>query len=102
MNIYKRIKIARKAKNIKQTELAKQVEMTRSSVCSWELNKSVPGLHNLIKLSEALNVSIDWLCTGDESNILTKTLNTNEQTLLNIITTMPQEQQKALLLLLDK
>ena len=61
----KRIRYARKKKKLSQQELGKKIEVSGASVGQYEIGQNKPGLENLIKLSNILEVSLDWLTKGD-------------------------------------
>jgi Predicted transcriptional regulators len=67
-----RLKAARLAKGLTQTQLAKIVKLTSHSViCDYELGKRGrrrPDLELLIKISKALDVSLDYLILGADSS----------------------------------
>lgn len=44
-----------------QTDLARQLGITRSSVNAWEMGISVPSTQYIVELSEIFNVSTDYL-----------------------------------------
>lgn len=59
--IAERIKILREQKHITQSELAKHLSITRSSVNAWEMGISVPSTQYLVLLAEFFSVSADYL-----------------------------------------
>lgn len=64
------IKAYRKKMNLKQSELAKQLGISRQVLSSYETGKSEPNLAFLIELSKLMNCSIDSLLGLDENYIL--------------------------------
>lgn len=56
-----RIKHLREQHSLTQTELAKQLGITRSSVNAWEMGISVPSTQYLVLLSEIFGVTTDYL-----------------------------------------
>ena len=56
-----RIKELRLSRGLTQTELAKIMSVTRSSVNAWELGISVPTAAKLVELSLFFHVSTDYL-----------------------------------------
>ena len=62
-----RIKALREEKNLTQTELAKQLGITRSSVNAWELGISVPSTQYIVELSQIFKVSTDFLLCVDHT-----------------------------------
>lgn len=56
-----RIKFLRESKNYTQTDLAKQLGITRSSVNAWEMGISVPSTQYIVELASIFKVSTDFL-----------------------------------------
>ena len=63
------LKKFRKERNIKQSELANMIGVSRSTVAMWESGSSQPSNEILIILSKTLNVSLDELLGNDNSMI---------------------------------
>lgn len=59
--IAERIKFLREAKELTQTELAKRLGITRSSVNAWEMGISVPSTQYIVELANIFSVSTDYL-----------------------------------------
>ena len=59
--VAERIKQLREQSNWTQSELAKQLGITRSSVNAWELGISVPSTQYLVELAALFKVSTDCL-----------------------------------------
>lgn len=65
-----RIKQLREKQNLTQTELAKMLGITRSSVNAWEMGISVPSTQYIIELSNTFGVSTDYLlCVQHSASI---------------------------------
>lgn len=62
-----RIKALREQKGITQTNLAKQLGITRSSVNAWELGISVPSTQYIVELASIFKVSTDYLLCVDST-----------------------------------
>ena len=62
-----RIKFLREEKNYTQTELARRLGITRSSVNAWEQGISVPSTQYVVELSRIFAVSTDYLLGVDHS-----------------------------------
>lgn len=62
-----RIKALREQKRITQSELAKQLGITRSSVNAWEMGISVPSTQYVVELAGIFKVSTDYLLCVDKS-----------------------------------
>ena len=60
-----RIKSLREQQNKTQTELAKQLGITRSSVNAWEMGISVPSTQYIVELANIFQVSTDYLLGVD-------------------------------------
>lgn len=73
-----RLKTIRQANNISQTELAKQLGITRSSVNAWEQGISVPSTQYVIELAQLFKISTDYLLNVNTSATLDLT-GLNEQ-----------------------
>ena len=59
--IAERIRDLREMHSMTQTDLAKQLGITRSSVNAWELGISVPSTQYIVELSDLFKVSTDYL-----------------------------------------
>ena len=62
-----RIKQLRLSRGMTQTELAKVMSVTRSSVNAWEMGISVPTAAKLVELSLFFHVSTDYLLGMDDT-----------------------------------
>lgn len=68
MNFSKNLKGLRKKYGIKQKDLSESTGISRSVLSYYEAEKSEPTLSAVIKIAEALNMSIDDLVSGDLTN----------------------------------
>ena len=59
--VYERIKQLREKQGYTQTEPAKMLGVTRSSVNAWEQGISVPSTQYIVELSALFGVSTDYL-----------------------------------------
>lgn len=74
-----RIKQLRISNNMTQTELAKKLNITRSSVNAWEMGISIPSTTYIVELSQLFKVSTDYLLGLSNNNTLdVSTLNDRE------------------------
>lgn len=62
-----RIRVLREQKGFTQTELAKRLKITRSSVNAWEQGISVPSTQYIVELAEIFKVSTDYLLCVDNT-----------------------------------
>lgn len=56
-----KIKELRTAMKISQSELARILDVTRSSVNAWEMGISVPSVQKLVELAKLFHVTTDYL-----------------------------------------
>lgn len=56
-----RIKLLRESNGLTQSELAKQLGLTRSSINAWEMGLSIPSTQYIVELSKLFNVSSDFI-----------------------------------------
>lgn len=66
----RRIKQLRMSRGMTQTELAKAMSVTRSSVNAWEMGISVPTAAKLVELSLYFQVSTDYLLGLEKSETI--------------------------------
>ena len=60
-----RIKHLRETKAMTQSDLAKELGITRSSVNAWEMGISVPSTQYIVELASIFKVSTDYLLGVD-------------------------------------
>lgn len=65
-----KIKHLREQNNFTQSELARELGITRSSVNAWEMGISVPSTHYIVELAMIFNVSADYLLGINSSTTL--------------------------------
>lgn len=56
-----KIKALREAHHLTQAELARHLNITRSSVNAWEMGISIPSTQCIVELSHIFGVSTDFL-----------------------------------------
>lgn len=61
MNLGPQIRRARQAKRLKPAELARQMEVVRSTVHNWEHGLSTPRIKTLKKLAAKLDTTVEAL-----------------------------------------
>ena len=67
MSIGEKIVEARKANNLTQEQLAELMGVTRQSISRWEQNLAYPEVEKILRLSDILNVSCDYLLKENET-----------------------------------
>lgn len=66
MEFGSKLKKLREEHNLSQEELAQQLNVSRQAVYKWEAHKGYPDIHNLIRLSDMFDVTIDDLIRSDK------------------------------------
>lgn len=61
-----RLRELRIIKGLKQTELAADLKVGRSTIAMWETNRSAPDVKMLRTIADYFNVSIDYLIGSDD------------------------------------
>ena len=63
--IGKRIRYARKIRNLSLTEVKEKTGISTGNLSELENDKFAPSANSLIAFKQLLNVSIDWILTGE-------------------------------------
>lgn len=66
MNIAKQIKTNRLSLKWTQEQLAESLNVSRSTVSSWEVGRNYPDLETIVALSDLFDISLDELLRGDK------------------------------------
>lgn len=64
--MYERYCRIRDERGMKDSVIAKQTGITKSTFSDWKNGRSVPKREKLAKIAECLGVSLDYLVTGEE------------------------------------
>ena len=94
-----RIRDARKAKHLSQYELAEMIDISPSHMSDIENGKKIIGINIFMRLTEALQVSADWLLrtdipqvasihNGELSDVLSDCTPTEAQSIIKMIKEM--------------
>lgn len=59
------IQVKRTEANLKQEDIARALDIDRSTVAKWETGKSLPRAEMLVRLAKVLKCSIDELIVVD-------------------------------------
>lgn len=79
-----RIKMLRENRGMTQSELAKQLGITRSSVNAWEMGISVPSTQYVVELAYIFKVSTDYLlCVENTASLSVEGLTETDIQLLH-------------------
>lgn len=65
MNIAETVKKYRNEKKLIQEQLAKELNVSRSAVSSWEVGRNYPDLEMLVSISDLFGISLDELLRED-------------------------------------
>ena len=69
MTFGERLRSAREKAEFTQNQLAEGAGITQGQVSAWERDRLTPVAdERLVRLAQALGVSLDWLIGGDEEN----------------------------------
>lgn len=81
MKIGTKLKEGRTHKNLTQEETATILNVSRSTVSSWEVNRTYPDLEMLVTLSDLYDISLDSMLREDEKMVqtLTQEMNTGRK-----------------------
>ena len=60
MYIGDQIKQKRKELNMTQEDLAKQLNVSRSTISNWEINRNYPDINSIVSLSTILEIPLDY------------------------------------------
>ena len=76
MKIGSKLKELRIAHGYTQAELATILNVSRSTISSWEINRTYPDLSMLVSLSQLYNITVDQLINEDDKLVDTMTKET--------------------------
>ena len=68
MSIIDRIIELSDEKNIKQIDIANKLDINKSVVANWKKRNCNPPAEYIPQIAELLNVSVQWLMTGEEQS----------------------------------
>jgi transcriptional regulator with XRE-family HTH domain len=69
MNLSEKIKKLRSENNLTQEQLAGKLQVSRSTISSWETGRSFPDLEMIIDICDSFHVSLDFLLREDEKMV---------------------------------
>ena len=58
---FMRLKETRKSKGISQLKLAMDLNTNQNTISRYETGEREPGIHELIKIADYFNISVDYL-----------------------------------------
>lgn len=89
-----RLKEERRKKGIKAIDLARALNVSKQTVSNWENDKRNPDLETLCKLADLYGCSLDHLVGREDKHQDINRIN-------NIISTMPSDKYKSILMMLE-
>lgn len=102
MSIGKTISRYRKLRELTQAELAAKINVHQTQITHWETERAKPRKEYLVKLSEALGVTIDDLVDGDSPILGFDSIEDPElKALLQQVTRLSPRQHQALKIVLE-
>ncbi|GHV33876.1 hypothetical protein FACS18949_08890 [Clostridia bacterium] len=90
----KKLTVLRKVKGLKQEEMAKIVDVARSTYAKWEAGTHKPNAEDLIKLADFFNISLDYLL--DRELIRADETLTDEETHMLLLYRVAEERDREL------
>ena len=80
LDFFERIDVLLKEKKISQKDLCCAVGISSVQVfTNWKLRDSIPSADVAVKIARLLDVSVEYLVTGEENNPLSKKVDRLEQ-----------------------
>ena len=91
-----RIKKLRQQFGLTQSDLAKKLHITRSSVNAWEMGISIPSTQYVVELAELFKVSTDYILGLSNGGVISTASLTEEQTkiLFSLVQYFNRENEK--------
>lgn len=90
-----RIKALREQKGLTQSDLARQLGITRSSVNAWEMGISVPSTQYIVELAHIFKVSTDYLLgVGYSATVSVAGLNEKDVQIIHALITHLKEKNE--------
>jgi transcriptional regulator with XRE-family HTH domain len=80
-----KLKALRVAKNISSEQLAEEVDVTKSLIWSYEINKKEPSSTHLIKIADYFEVTVDYLLDREKKKFDINLQNSIEDIIDNFI-----------------
>ncbi len=82
MNLSGKIKKLRAENYLTQEQLAEKLQVSRSTISSWETGRSYPDLEMVIEICDCFNVSLDFLLREDEKMVRKLNFGTKQKRML--------------------
>ncbi|MBP3953366.1 helix-turn-helix transcriptional regulator [Bacillus suaedae] len=85
MNLSEKIKKVRAEKSLTQEQLAERLQVSRSTISSWETGRSYPDLEMVIEICDCFNVSLDFLLREDEKMVRKLNFGIKQKRMLTVL-----------------
>ena len=79
MKFKDKLKQYRIENHLSQEELASKLFISRTLISKWENGVIYPSYSNMEKLSQIMNVSIDYLLSNEEAKLMTLNANSRKE-----------------------
>ncbi len=88
-----RLKELREAKNLSQVDVARRLDVTRSTISGYERNTIMPRAEQLVKLAILYNTSVDYMLgiTNRSYLYLDDLSASQQQTILDVVERLKKE-----------
>lgn len=96
-----RLRLLRTSRQLSQARLAELLGIDPRSYNRWERGGNVPHLDTLIRIADILQVTLDELVGRSDPSVTVKLHNHELQSLCQQADHLPDEDQRALILVLD-
>ena len=97
----KQLKTLREQRKITQTRLAELIDVSPRVYNRWENGDATPHWESIVKIADALDISLDELAGRTEASDTTAIHNLKLHELYKKVDTLSDEDQSALIVLLD-
>lgn len=90
-----RLKQLREAKNLTQLRLAMELNVSQETISGYEIGKAVPPAEMLVKLTDTLDTSVDYILgrTDIKSTLRASELSEQEAEILTILRKQPEDKR---------
>lgn len=85
-------------KGVKDADVARETDITKSTFTDWKNGRSVPGSEKMKKIAEYFGVTVDYILTGEKPDI--PTFEPEHLELIELYSNLNDIQKKAVLNLL--
>jgi len=97
----RRLAEAREKTECSQAEFARMLGVTSGLIGQYEVGLTTPRANKLSKIAGLLNVTVEWLLTGDDPDEKARAQTTTELAALKLLRAIPVEKQAAALAMLQ-